>query len=532
VSAPFETVLSGGAVVDGTGASPFGADVAITGDTIVAVGDLRNAQARERVDVAGLVVSPGFIDVHTHSDLAPLLDDRHEELKLATLRQGVTTEICGNCGFSVFPAPSERRDDLQRHTRSIFGPEAKVYAGLEDYRAAVGRGGLVTNLATLVGHGTLRAGVVGFANRTAEPAELRAMRAAAAAALDDGAVGLSSGLVYAPGVFAPADELVELARAAAERGRPYVSHIRNEADDVDEAIAEALLIGAESGARVQISHHKTAGRRNWGRTVETLEQIAEARERGVDVTLDVYPYTAGSTILASLLPPWANEGGMDALLGRLGSAEQRERIRRDLSRGLERWQRLVENEEGWENVRIASAPRHRAYEGMTIAALAQAERVDPVDLVADLLRAEDGQTTVVVALMAEQDVERVLASPLAMLGSDGIPLPGKPHPRWAGTFVRVLGHYVRERGLMTLESAVHKMTGLSAERFGLDRRGRIAEGMTADLVVFDPATVRDAATYDEPLLAPLGIHHVLVNGEFGVRDGAPTGRKAGAFLTR
>src|SRR5581483_6408489 len=361
---------------------------------------------------------------------------------------------------------------------------------------------------------------------------LSAMRAATASALDDGALGLSSGLVYAPGVFADGVELVELARAAADRGRPYVSHIRNEADDVEAAIDEALWIGRESGAAVQISHHKTAGRRNWGRTTETLERLAEARRAGIDVTVDVYPYTAGSTILASLLPPWANAGGMDELLERLGSADARDRIRRDLARGLERWQRLVEGDDGWQNVRIASAPRHPQYEGRTIAALAQSEAVDAVDLVADLLRAEKGQTTVVVSLMAEEDVERVIASPLAMLGSDGIPLPGKPHPRWAGSFVRVLGHYVRERGLMTLEHAVHKMTGLPGERFGLARRGRIAAGMAADVVVFAAAAVGDAATYDEPLLPPRGVHHVLVNGRFAVRDGVPTGAKAGVFLTR
>jgi dihydroorotase/N-acyl-D-amino-acid deacylase len=388
----------------------------------------------------------------------------------------------------------------------------------------------VTNLATLVGHGTLRAGVVGFADRRAESSELRAMREATARALDDGAVGLSSGLVYAPGSYAPTEEVIELARAAAERGRPYVTHMRNEADNVDAAIDEALRIGVESGAAVQISHHKAAGQKNWGRTAETLAQIDRARRAGIDVTLDVYPYTAGSTILTSLLPPWANDGGIEALLGRLGSAETRERIRRDLSRGLERWQRIVEGEEAWENVRIATAPRHPAYEGRSVAALAEAEGLDAVDFVADLLRAEAGRVTVVLSIMAEEDVQRVLASPLAMIGSDGIPIPGKPHPRWAGTFARVLGRYVRERGLMTLEEAVHKMTGLSAERFGLAGRGRVTEGMVADLVVFDPATVEDAATYYDPLLPPRGVQHVLVNGRFGVRDGTPTGARAGLFL--
>jgi N-acyl-D-amino-acid deacylase len=526
----FDVVLAGGSVLDGSGAAAFVADVGIRDGAIEAVGELGDADALERVDISGRCVAPGFIDVHTHSDLAPLLDDEHAYLRLATLRQGVTTEICGNCGFSVFPAPKKNRADLQRHVRVLFGPEADAYPSLDDYRAAVERNGLVTNLATLVGHGTLRAGVVGFADRAADSSELHAMCAATARALDDGAVGLSSGLVYAPGLYAPTEEVIELARAAAERGRPYVTHMRNEADNVDAAIDEALRIGAESGAAVQISHHKVAGQKNWGRTVETLAQIDRARSAGLDVTLDVYPYTAGSTILTSLLPPWANDGGIEALLARLASVETRDRIRRDLSRGLERWQRLVEGEEAWENVRIATAPRHPAYEGRTVRAIAEAEGVDPVDLVADLLRAESGRVTVILAIMAEEDVERVLASPLAMIGSDGIPLPGKLHPRWAGTFVRVLGRYVRERGLMTLEEAVHKMTGLPAERFGLERRGRVAAGMAADLVVFDSATVEDTATYDDPLLPPRGVQHVLVNGRFGVRDGASTGIRAGLFL--
>src|SRR5581483_11128965 len=351
----FDVVLAGGSVLDGGGGPAVAADLGIDGGAIRAVGDLAAAVTRERIDVRGLHVAPGFIDVHTHSDLAPLLDGAHDELRLAAVRQGVTTEICGNCGFSVFPAPAPRSDDLRRHVGSIFGPTADVYSDLGRYRAAVENAGLVTNLATLVGHGTIRAGVVGFDDRPADPSELSAMRAATASALDDGALGLSSGLVYAPGVFADGVELVELARAAADRGRPYVSHIRNEADDVEAAIDEALWIGRESGAAVQISHHKTAGRRNWGRTTETLERLAEARRAGIDVTVDVYPYTAGSTILASLLPPWANAGGMDELLERLGSADARDRIRRDLARGLERWQRLVEGDDGWQNVRIASA---------------------------------------------------------------------------------------------------------------------------------------------------------------------------------
>jgi N-acyl-D-amino-acid deacylase len=529
VELSFDVLLHGGLVVDGTGAEPRPADVGIRGDRIEAVGALDGAEAADRVDVSGACVAPGFVDVHTHSDLVPFLAEEHEALRLASLRQGVTTEICGNCGFSVFPAPDERRADVLRYLRAVLGVRARAFDSLGEFAEEAGESGLATNLATLVGHGTARAGVVGFDDRAADASELDALRAAVWDACESGAVGLSSGLIYAPGSYAPTEELVELAKVAARHGLPYVSHLRDEMDRVDDAIDEALRIGAESGARVQISHHKTAGKRNWGRTVETLERIERARSEGVDVAVDVYPYTAGSTNLTAVLPPWANEGGIDALLDRLRSAAERDRIRRDLERGVEGWQRLVAPD-GWGDVSIASAPRHPGFEGRTIADVAAAEDADPVDLVADLLLAEEAQVTIVIAMMAEEDVARVLASPLSVIGSDGIPLPGKPHPRWAGSFARIVDRYVRREGLLPLEVAVHKMTGASAARFGLGDRGVLEPGRAADVVVFDADRVEEGATYDEPLTPPRGVRHVLVNGVFGVRNGEPTTARAGRFL--
>lgn len=352
------------------------------------------------------------------------------------------------------------------------------------------------------------------------------MRSALAESCESGALGFSSGLIYAPGSYAPTDELIELAKIAAEHGVPYVSHMRDEMDNVDAAIDEALQIGAESGAAVQISHHKTAGKRNRGRTLETLKRIERARRDGVDV----YPYIAGSTNLAAVMPPWANEGGIDALLGRLGSRGDRDRIRSDFESGLDGWQQLIEPG-GWGAMSIAGAPRHPEFEGRTVADIAAAAKVDELDLVADLLLAEEAQVTVIISMMAEEDVARVLASPLSMIGSDGIPLPGEPHPRWAGSFARVLGRYVRRDGLLTVEQAVHKMTGASARRFGLTDRGVVAEGMTADVVVFDLDEFVDAATYEEPLLPPHGLSHVLVNGTLAIRDGAPTAERVGRFVS-
>jgi N-acyl-D-amino-acid deacylase len=526
----YDVVIEGGLVVDGTGREAFASDVGVRAGRIASVDDLRDAEARERVDATNAYVTPGFIDVHTHSDLAPLLGDDHLELRLASLRQGVTTEICGNCGFSVFPADSERDEDVLRYLQSVLGPDARSFGDLPEYSRAVTSSGLVTNLGTLVGHGTLRAGVIGFANRAADRDELRRLAATLSAACEHGALGFSSGLIYTPGSFAPVEELVELAKVAAGHGRPYVTHMRDEMDNVDAAIEEALRIGAESGAAVQISHHKTAGKRNWGHTTATLERIERARADGIDVAVDVYPYTAGSTVLHALLPPWANEGGVPELLERLSSPEELDRIRRDFERGLPGWQKLVEPD-GWGDVVVAGARRNAGFEGRTIEELAAAEGDDPVGFVARLLIDEQAQATVIIHAMAEEDVARVIASGLSMIGSDGIPLPGKQHPRWAGTFVRIIAKYVRADGLLTLEEAVRKMSGMAAQRFGLDGKGVIAEGMDADLVVFDLGSVVDGATYTEPLTPPAGVSHVLVNGELAIRDGVATGVRAGKFVT-
>jgi N-acyl-D-aspartate/D-glutamate deacylase len=526
----FDKVVAGGLVVDGTGREAFAADVGIRDGRVVAVADLAEADAGERIDATGSYVSAGFIDVHTHSDLAPLLDDEHLELRLGSLRQGVTTEICGNCGFSVFPASSERDEDVLRYLQAVLGPNARSFADLPEYGRALTEGGLITNVGTLVGHGTLRAGVIGFANRAADRTELQQLRAALADACGHGALGFSSGLIYTPGSYAPIEELVELSKVAAEHEIPYVTHMRDEMDGVDAAIDEALRIGAESGAAVQISHHKVAGKRNWGHTTETLERLERARAEGIDVAIDVYPYTAGSTVLAALMPPWANEGGIASLLERLASPTELDRIRADFEHGLPGWQKLVDPD-GWGDVVVAGAPRHPELEGRTIADLAGSNGVDAVGFVAELLIAEQAQVTVVLHMMAEEDVARVIASRLSMIGSDGIPLPGKQHPRWAGTFARIIAKYVRADRLLTLEEAVHKMTQAPAERFKLHGKGVVAEGMDADLVVFDLGEVEDNATYASPLSPPTGVVHVLVNGELGIRNGVATEARPGRFIT-
>lgn len=528
VSGSFDTVIRGGTVYDGSGALGQRADVGITGDRITAVGDLHEASAVRVVDAAGSAVAPGFIDAHTHSDMACFLGDEHVDLKAADVRQGVTTEVCGNCGFTPFPTLPDRREQLAQST-ALFASDEGPWETLAGYREAVRARGLHANLAPLVGHGSLRAGVMGREARAPRADELRAMERSAEAAFEQGAFGISSGLLYAPGVYARTEELIAICRAVARYGRPYTTHMRNESDDVDQAIAEALLIGEAGGVSVHISHHKAAGRRNWGRTVTTLETLRAERAKGRDVTLDVYPYTAGSTIVAAVLPPWALDGGDAAMRERLRDPATRVRIAGELQAGLPGWEshsRLA----GWDKVIIASSPSHPEFEGRSISRLAGEAMRSTEDFVFDLLVDDGSRAIMVMHTMDEADVRNVLGFEASMLGSDGLPVPGKPHPRWAGSFARVLGHYRREVGMLDLATWTRKMSAIPAERFGLRDRGTVTVGKIADVVVFDPETIGERATYDEPLLPPKGVNEVFVNGRVVVGEGRLTGDRPGRVL--
>jgi N-acyl-D-aspartate/D-glutamate deacylase len=500
VTAPettFELIVRGATVFDGSGAAGVRADVGVRGERIAAVGaDLPGAAARE-VDARGLALAPGFIDVHSHDDFAVLLQP---EMPFKVL-QGVTTDIVGNCGSGVVPFEAGLRRFRRLHPDANPGP----WASLAEYMARVEDAHPALNVAVLVGHGSLRAGAMGLEQRPPSASELDRMRGWLREGLQAGAVGLSTGLVYEPGRYAATEEIIELAREVAPFGGVYATHMRNEASHLLDSVREAITIGEQAGVAVEISHHKASGASNWGRTVDSLALIDAARGRGLDVTADQYPYTAGSTSLFAVVQNGAFTPGASGGMGEIPP----------------------------EGVLVASAPRHPAYEGQTIAELMEAWG-QTAEGTANRLLDEEGEALFVVTFtMDEQDVRRVLAYPATMIGSDGVPaVGGKPHPRLWNCFARVLGHYVREQPVLDLPTAVHKMTGLPARKFHLHDRGEIRAGAVADMVVFDPARIEDVGTYADPSRPPRGMVAVFVGGIEVAREGSLTGARPGRVVRR
>jgi N-acyl-D-aspartate/D-glutamate deacylase len=520
-------------VIDGTGAPPFSADIGVSGDEIVEIGSLSRAATRQVIDASGLTAAPGFIDIHSHADLTLPSYPAAQN----SIRQGVTTEVTGMCGFSPAPVVSNRRSDMQQFVRG-FGPDLSwEWTSFEEYLVALERAQPPVNVVPAVGHGALRLASMGYAARPANEHELEHQSALLVECLDQGAWGMSSGLVYPPGCYAPTAELVHLARVLAERGRAYFTHIRGELDTVRQALDEALAIAEATGALVQIAHLKAAGRMNWGSMPALLNTIEQARARGVAAHADVYPYTAGSTYLSNLLPPWVQEGGKANMVERLRDPTCRERIRDDMEHGLPGWSNQLKGAGGWEQVLLNSTAlaENSRWQGLSVAEAAQQAGKDPLAFTLDLLAEEEGATTMIVFMMDEADVRHALEAPFTMVGSDALGITGpavRTHPRAFGCFARVLGRYTRDAGLLRLEEAVHKMTGLPARVLGLPDRGVLRAGRKADMVIFDPARVLDRATYEHPTLPPEGIAFVLVNGHVAVERGRSSERRAGRVLRR
>jgi N-acyl-D-aspartate/D-glutamate deacylase len=508
-TAPYDLIVRGGTVFDGTGAPGRMADVAVRAGKIAAVARRIGSRGKEEIDARHLAVAPGFIDIHSHAD-GTLFDDPRVE---SVIRQGVTTVVVGQDGSSRIP---DRNGETS---------VAALFDRIEALPSAV-------NLATMVGLGTLRRIVVGLDDRPATTDELTRMTSMVEAALASGACGASTGLEYTPGAFAATDELIALSRPLAARRLPYATHMRNEDDTLLEAIDEAIRIARGASCPLEISHLKTGGPRNWGKIDAVFARLAAARQAGLDVTFDRYPYVAWATGLSNRFPVWSRDGGDSAFLRRLDDSTAGPRIRAEALADVE----LVG---GWHNILLTDvdAPADREAVGKRLDEWAAARGVEPYDAAVALLRNSGGDVGTVVFAMSEPNCERFLAHPLAMVCSDGGAFAldgpahtGHPHPRGLGTFPRVLGHYVRERKVLTLAQAVHKMTGAPARRLRLDDRGRIAAGAAADLVVFDPATVADRATFEEPFQYPAGIPHVVVNGVVALRDGERVGKGAGKGL--
>jgi N-acyl-D-aspartate/D-glutamate deacylase len=534
---PVDVLIRGATVYDGAGGPGVQQDVAIRGSRIAAVGDQATALpgAQQVIDGGGLALAPGFIDMHSHADHTLPAFPRATN----SISQGVTTEVVGLCGFSPAPVAVERSRAEQLHDQSRgLGPDLDwSWQTFGDFLERFEAAQPAVNVVPLVGHHTLRIQAMGMDDRAPRPSEIAEMRGALADALAQGAWGMSTGLIYVPGSFAQTPELLELGQELKQADAMYVSHLRDESDHLFDAIDEALTIGEQSSIRAQVSHLKITARRNAGRIGQALEQLEEARGRGVRVHADVYPYTAGSTYLHQVLPPWVKVGGLQEMLARLRQPEQRLRIRHDIENDPAGWSNQVAAAGGWHNILIASvqSPAREAAEGRRIADLANAAGQDPLDYAIDLVSEDRGATTMVVFHMDEQDMRAALAWRWSSVGSDqlGVTSPSaRVHPRAYGTFVRVLGWGVREAALFSLSEAVYRITGLPASILGLSDRGRIAPGMTADVVLFDPGAVRDAATYEEPTRPAEGVEYVLVGGEVAVEHGQAVRLDLGHVLRR
>lgn len=524
--APYDLLVRNGMIVDGTGSPWYRGDVAIRGDRIAAVGALRGAQARDTIDATHLVVSPGWIDMLGHSEYPLLRDGR----AISKITQGITSEITGEV-TSVVP--------VNANTLRELGRDSVPWTDLDGYFRALEAARPAINLGTFVTVGSVRRYTMGDADRAPTAAELDTMRAKVAEAMEDGAMGLSSGLIYAPASYATTEEVIELAKVAARYGGGYASHIRSEGDRLVEAVNEAIRIGEEAGTWVQVHHLKASGAPNWGKMPQAVAAIEAARARGVDVTADQYPYAASGTGLDAIIPNWAHAGGNDSLLARLADPATRARLRQELTAGGTDWN-IGASAGGPQGVMIAGVDVDslRRYQGMRLNQVAEARGQEVVDALMDILLADHASTSAIYFSMSEEDIEYAMRQPWIMVGIDAgsraadSTVQGKPHPRAYGSFPRILCRYVRERNVITLPDAIRKFTSLPAARVGLDDRGVVKEGMFADLTIFAPATVCDRGTFEDPVQTSVGIIHVIVNGVPVLRDGAVTGERPGRALRR
>jgi N-acyl-D-amino-acid deacylase len=526
----YDFIISGAHMVDGTGAPWVEGDIAIAGDRIVAIGDLSKAAARKRLDAKGLVVSPGFIDVQGQSEFNVLVDNR----AASKITQGVTTEITGE-GSSIAPV-NDRMKKENEEVAKKYGVTVD-WSTLDEYFNHFERTKSAINLGTFVGAGGVRNYVMGTVNRPASPAELEQMRQLVAQAMQDGAMGISTALEYVPDTFASTDEIVELAKVARQYGGVYFTHQRSETDAIFSSLDEVFAIARRANISTTIWHLKTAYHENFGKMPEVLRRIQNARAQGIDVAASVYPYTRASNGLVSSFPPWVSEGGIEQMIVRFKDPVQRERIKKEMDQPSTTWENewLGSGGDGSGIMLIGLMnPELAKYEGMTLQEIGRQWKKDPKDVAMEIVIADHGHTGQIISIMDEGDVRTAVSNPIVTYGSDseaqaedGPLSKTKAHPRAFGTFPRVLGMYARAQHTMSLEEAVRKMTSLAASRVGLLDRGILRPGAFADIAVFDPETLRDAATFSDPMHYSVGVRYVFVNGRPVVWDGAITDERPG-----
>lgn len=533
-------------IVDGTGAPPRRGALTIEDEHIAEIGEV-SLTPDEVLDARGQIIAPGFLDMHSHSDFTlPGMPEAE-----AKILQGVTTEVVCNCGLGLMPANKRVERFYELIQPVIFGERGgSCFRDLDAYAEALAeRGGTSVNVACLVPHGNVRCAVMGLDERDATPTEIEHMRDIVESVMAQGAFGISTGLIYPPGAFAGTEEIIEVVKTVKPYGGFYATHMRDEGTRVVQSVVEALRIGREAGVGVQISHHKAAGRFNYGKTKKTLALIDRARAEGFVVHSDVYPYTAGSTVLSAMfMPLWAFEGSQRQMLDRLRDPQTRERIIADSKKrmlGLIELPGILDKifpkrlllpfllKELSRVVVISSTKRQHHYEGKTLEEMAAMRGQKLFDALLDLLLEEETAVAAIAHVMHEDDVQRVMAHEATMIGTDGFPQrEGKPHPRTFGTYPRVIERYVRELGLLTLEQAIHKSTSMVASKLGLDDRGTLRVGARADVVVFDYERLHDRATFEDPRRSPTGLNHVFVNGAWTVKDGKHTGARGGRVLRK
>jgi N-acyl-D-amino-acid deacylase len=532
VAPEYDLIIRHGRVIDGTGRGAFNNDIAIKGDRIVEMGNLGNLRAKREIDARGQIVAPGFIDMLGQSEQYVLIDPR----AMSKVMMGVTTEITGE-GESIAPVNDrilKEQEDFNRRFNLTVD-----WRTFDEYFKRLDQQGAGINLGTFVGATQVREYVIGYDNRPPTADELEQMKKLVADAMKDGALGLSTSLQYVPARFAKTDEIVELAKVAHQYGGIYITHQRSEANAIDDSMKEVFEIARRANIPAEIWHFKTAYKKNWGRMPEMLQRIADARRRGLKITADVYPYVAGSTSLSACLPPWALEGGTDKMIARLKDSPTRDRLKKEITTDSKDWENIYLGSGGPGGILIGSVTNREldSWQGKRLSEIATTQNKDPLDALFDFIIADHGQTGAIFFMMQESDMNAALKSPFVSIctdsgarATDG-PLAGsKSHPRGWGTYPRILGRYVRDEKLMPLELAIHKMTGLPAANVGLKQRGLLRQGYFADITIFDPKTVIDRATFEEPNQYPVGINYVIVNGQVEVDNGQRTPANSGRVL--